>query len=160
MPCGCSPAASSRFADHRTSPPGEEVRPSLARPHHVRKQPRKLLEETRGACRVPGLARRPVMAEPPRSPKEARRLDRLKHGSRSVRDVRPRAASAPRQRTHRPAPVLGEIAGGTSDEPTVVLSPRGAERLAHGHVWVYRSDVAAPEILAGGEVVRLADERG
>jgi 23S rRNA (cytosine1962-C5)-methyltransferase len=100
------------------------------------------------------------MAEPPRSPKEARRLDRLKHGSRSLRDVRPRAASAPRRRTHRPVPVLGEIAGGTSDEPTVVLSSRGAERLAHGHVWVYRSDVAAPEMLAGGEVVRLADERG
>jgi 23S rRNA (cytosine1962-C5)-methyltransferase len=100
------------------------------------------------------------MAEPPRSPKEARRLDRLKHGSRSVRDVRPRAASAPRQRTHHPAPVLGEIAAGTSDEPAVVLSKSGVERLAQGHVWVYRSDIAAPEALAGGEVVRLADERG
>jgi 23S rRNA (cytosine1962-C5)-methyltransferase len=59
----------------------------------------------------------------------------------------------------RPPPVLGDIAG-ASDEPAVVLSKRGVERLAQGHVWVYRSDVAAPETLAGGEVVRLGDERG
>lgn len=100
------------------------------------------------------------MAEPPRSPKDARRLQRLKQGSRSVRDVRPRAESAPRQRTHRPAPVIGEVGGGTSGEPTVVLSKRGVERLTQGLIWVYRSDIAAPGALAGGEVVRLADERG
>jgi 23S rRNA (cytosine1962-C5)-methyltransferase len=63
--------------------------------------------------------------------------------------------------TKRPAPVLGSIPGSaTSDEPTVVLSRRAIERLDRGHVWVYRSDVAAPETLSGGEVVRLADERG
>src|SRR3981189_3792009 len=71
----------------------------------------------------------------PRSPKEARRMERLKHGSRSVRDVRPRAA--PRQRAHRPAPVLGSIQAGTSDEPTVMLSKRAVDRLAAGRVWVY-----------------------
>jgi 23S rRNA (cytosine1962-C5)-methyltransferase len=73
---------------------------------------------------------------------------------------------------HRPAPVLGSISespgrgiatsesGGTSDEPTVVLSRRGVERLDQGHIWVYRSDVSAPVKLAGGEIVRLTDERG
>ena len=98
------------------------------------------------------------MGDPPRTPKEARRLERLKHGSRAARDVRPR--SAPRQRTQRPAPVLGDIVAGTSDEPTVVLGRRAVERLAQGHVWVYRSDIAAPGSLSGGEIVRLADERG
>jgi len=98
------------------------------------------------------------LADAPRTPKEARRLERLRHGSRAARDVRPRAAA--RQRTQRPAPVLGDVVAGTSDEPTVVLGQRAVERLAHGHVWVYRSDIAAPSSLAGGEVVRLADERG
>jgi 23S rRNA (cytosine1962-C5)-methyltransferase len=98
------------------------------------------------------------MAEP-RSPKEARRIERLKQGSRSARDVRPRSSSAPRQRVHRP-PVLGAIAASTSDEPTVVLSKRGVDRITEGHVWVYRSDIATPAALSGGEVVRLADERG
>jgi 23S rRNA (cytosine1962-C5)-methyltransferase len=99
------------------------------------------------------------VTEPPRSPREARRLERLKHGSRAVRDVRPRRASAPRQAAKRKPPVLGSIAA-TSDEATVVLSKRAVERLAQGHVWIYRSDIAAPETLEGGEVVRLADERG
>jgi 23S rRNA (cytosine1962-C5)-methyltransferase len=98
------------------------------------------------------------MPQPPRSPKDARRRERLKHGSRAARDVRPR--SAPRQRVSRPPPVLGDISPGTSGEPTVVLSRRAVERLGEGHVWIYRSDVAAPRDLAGGEIVRLADERG
>jgi 23S rRNA (cytosine1962-C5)-methyltransferase len=34
------------------------------------------------------------------------------------------------------------------------------QRLVEGHVWIYRSDIAAPTQLAGGEIVRLADERG
>ena len=42
----------------------------------------------------------------------------------------------------------------------MVLSKRAVERLAQGHVWIYRSDIAAPETLSGGEVVRLTDERG
>jgi len=101
-----------------------------------------------------------IVSDPPRTPKEARHLERLKHGSRAVRDVRSRAASAPRQRAVRPPPVLGSIQAGTSDEPTVVLAKRAVDRLSHGHVWIYRSDVAAPEALSGGEVVRLVDERG
>ena len=98
------------------------------------------------------------MSDPPRSPKEARRLERLKHGSRAARDVRPRPP-APR-RVQRPQPVLGSVAASTSDEPAIVLSKRAVDRLAEGHVWIYRSDVAAPSMLGGGEVVRLTDERG
>jgi 23S rRNA (cytosine1962-C5)-methyltransferase len=100
------------------------------------------------------------MAESPKSPKEARRQERLKHGSRAARDVRPRPGQTTKPRP-RPPPVLGSIAaGGTSGEPTVVLSRRAIERLNQGHVWIYRSDLAAPESLAGGEIVRLEDERG
>ena len=95
----------------------------------------------------------------PRSPRQARRLERLKHGSRAARDMRPRPSSAPRQAAKRKPPVLGTIAA-TSDEATVVLSKRAMERLAQGHVWIYRSDIAAPDALAGGEIVRLTDERG
>ena len=95
----------------------------------------------------------------PRSPRQARRLERLKHGSRAARDMRPRPSSAPRQAPKRKPPVLGSIAA-TSDEATVVLSKRAMERLAQGHVWIYRSDIAAPDALAGGEIVRLTDERG
>ena len=98
----------------------------------------------------------------PGSPKEARRLERLKQGSRAARDVRAPRAKAPPRPARRPAPVLGSVGegSGTSDEPTVQLSKRGHERLKGGHVWVYRSDVRAPETLDGGEVVRLTDERG
>ena len=96
------------------------------------------------------------MTEPRR---DARRLERLKHGSRAARDMRPRPSSAPRQAAKRKPPVLGSIAA-TSDEATVVLSKRAMERLAQGHVWIYRSDIAAPDALAGGEIVRLTDERG
>ena len=95
----------------------------------------------------------------PRSPRDARRLERLKHGSRAARDMRPRPSSAPRQAAKRKPPVLGSIAA-TSDEATVVLPKRAMERLAQGHVWIYRSDIAAPDALAGGEIVRLTDERG
>ncbi|HEX9604984.1 MAG TPA: methyltransferase, partial [Myxococcales bacterium] len=48
----------------------------------------------------------------------------------------------------------------SSDEPEVTLSRRGLERLRSGHVWVYRSDLRAPSVLQGGEVVRLVDDRG
>src|SRR5438094_1006832 len=106
------------------------------------------------------------MSEPPKSPKEARRQERVKHGSRAARDVRPRDrgrfGQTTKPRPARPPPVLGSIGEtrGTSAEPTVVLSRRAVERLDQGHVWIYRSDLAAPETLAGGEVVRLADSRG
>jgi 23S rRNA (cytosine1962-C5)-methyltransferase len=106
----------------------------------------------------------------PKSAKEARRLERLKHGSRAVRDVAParppgspgRFGQMTKSQPRRPPPVLGSVgeSGATSGEPTVVVSRRAVERLDQGHVWIYRSDVAAPAALSGGEVVRLADERG
>jgi len=46
-------------------------------------------------------------------------------------------------------------------ERSVTISRRGAERLAHSHPWIYRSDVEkAPAGLEGGEVVALKDGRG
>ena len=97
------------------------------------------------------------MSETPKSPREARHLERLRQGSRAARDLR-KPGIPPQAR--RPPAVLGAIAPGTSDEPTVTLSRRAVERVQQGHLWVYRSDIAAPASLAGGEVVRLADERG
>jgi 23S rRNA (cytosine1962-C5)-methyltransferase len=43
---------------------------------------------------------------------------------------------------------------------SVKLSPRGAARLKGGHVWVYRSDVAAGFDVPPGALVRVTDERG
>lgn len=42
--------------------------------------------------------------------------------------------------------------------PTVTISSRGIERLASGHPWIYRSDVAAAEGVEPG-VVRLVDKK-
>lgn len=44
-------------------------------------------------------------------------------------------------------------------EGSVVISPRGVERLRAGHLWIYRSDVRSTEAEAGA-IVRLTDERG
>jgi 23S rRNA (cytosine1962-C5)-methyltransferase len=44
-------------------------------------------------------------------------------------------------------------------EGSVVISPRGIERLRSGHLWVYRSDIRTANAEAGA-VVRLTDERG
>ncbi|HTP26442.1 MAG TPA: class I SAM-dependent rRNA methyltransferase [Anaeromyxobacteraceae bacterium] len=45
-------------------------------------------------------------------------------------------------------------------EHRVVISQRGADRLAKGHSWIYRSDIEkAPASLEGGEVVALEDGR-
>ncbi len=43
---------------------------------------------------------------------------------------------------------------------TVRISARGAGRLAQGHVWVYRSDIAGAEGVAAGSVVQVTDHRG
>jgi 23S rRNA (cytosine1962-C5)-methyltransferase len=48
---------------------------------------------------------------------------------------------------------------GTVAEGSVVVSPRGVERLRSGHLWVYRSDVRTAQAEPGA-VVRLTDERG
>ncbi len=46
-------------------------------------------------------------------------------------------------------------------EATVTITRRGAERLAHGHPWIYRGDVEkAPATLESGDVVVLKDGRG
>jgi 23S rRNA (cytosine1962-C5)-methyltransferase len=44
-------------------------------------------------------------------------------------------------------------------EGSVVISPRGIERLRSGHLWIYRSDVRSAKAEPGA-VVRLTDERG
>ncbi len=42
---------------------------------------------------------------------------------------------------------------------TIKVNKRGADRVRHGHLWIYRSDVV--EVTAqGGQVVRVTDERG
>ena len=67
---------------------------------------------------------------------------------------RPGANDRPRSRVR----AVGPSAAG--DEPTVVISAHGVERLERGHVWVYRSDVDSAPSMRGGEVVRLIDSRG
>jgi 23S rRNA (cytosine1962-C5)-methyltransferase len=42
----------------------------------------------------------------------------------------------------------------------VIITRRGAERAREGHLWIYRSDVRDTGGAAGGEVVRVRDERG
>jgi len=44
-------------------------------------------------------------------------------------------------------------------EGSVIISPRGVERIRLGHLWVYRSDVRTTQA-EPGSVVRLTDERG
>lgn len=43
---------------------------------------------------------------------------------------------------------------------TVIVKQHGAERARAGHLWIYRSDVSAAQGVAGGNVVRVTDERG
>ena len=97
----------------------------------------------------------------PSSPKEARRLERLKHGSKAARDT---GAAAPPRRPapQKPRPVLGSVggAGGEGAEPTAVITRRALDRLDQGHAWVYQSDVGVGADVAGGDIVRVVDERG
>ena len=44
-------------------------------------------------------------------------------------------------------------------EGSVVISPRGVERLRLGHLWVYRSDIRRADA-EPGEIARVVDERG
>jgi 23S rRNA (cytosine1962-C5)-methyltransferase len=44
-------------------------------------------------------------------------------------------------------------------EPSAVVTARGAERISGGHLWIYRSDVRSAQAEAG-DVVRVTDERG
>jgi 23S rRNA (cytosine1962-C5)-methyltransferase len=45
-------------------------------------------------------------------------------------------------------------------QSSVKLSPRGAARLNDGHVWVYRSDIAAANEVPPGSLVHVTDVRG
>ncbi len=45
-------------------------------------------------------------------------------------------------------------------EPPVTVTRRGAERLARGHLWIYRSDVEKAPSCESGEVVAVKDGRG
>ena len=44
-------------------------------------------------------------------------------------------------------------------EPSAVVTARGADRIAGGHLWIYRSDVRSAKAEAG-DVVRVTDARG
>ena len=44
--------------------------------------------------------------------------------------------------------------------PTIRIAPRGADRLAQGHVWVYRSDLLSADGVPPGSLVKVADHRG
>jgi len=47
-----------------------------------------------------------------------------------------------------------------SSLPSVKVSPRGANRLKDGHVWVYRSDIVSANDVLPGSLVRVTDHRG
>ena len=40
----------------------------------------------------------------------------------------------------------------------VTVSKRGADRIRHGHLWIYRSDVTKADDGAGGSVVHVRDQ--
>jgi 23S rRNA (cytosine1962-C5)-methyltransferase len=42
----------------------------------------------------------------------------------------------------------------------VIVNKRGADRIRHGHLWIYRSDVAEPQDIPGGAIVAVRDPRG
>lgn len=45
-------------------------------------------------------------------------------------------------------------------QPQIEINKRGAERARGGHLWIYRSDVRDAGASSGGDVVKVADERG
>jgi 23S rRNA (cytosine1962-C5)-methyltransferase len=47
-----------------------------------------------------------------------------------------------------------------SSSPVVRISRRGADRLAQGHAWVYRSDVLSADNVPPGSLVAIVDHRG
>jgi 23S rRNA (cytosine1962-C5)-methyltransferase len=49
--------------------------------------------------------------------------------------------------------------GSPVQEASVVISPRGIDRLRSGHLWVYRSDVRSAKAEPGA-IARISDERG
>src|SRR5919108_4412240 len=55
----------------------------------------------------------------------------------------------------KPATVLEQ-----TDLPSVTISRRAAERLRAGHVWVYKSDISAPQNLPPASLVAIQGDRG
>ena len=45
------------------------------------------------------------------------------------------------------------------NSPTVTISQRGIERILSGHVWIYRTDLAATPTVEPGDVVRVIDRK-
>ena len=43
---------------------------------------------------------------------------------------------------------------------SVIVNKRGADRIRKGHLWIYRSDVAEPQGVAGGSIVSVRDPHG
>ena len=41
----------------------------------------------------------------------------------------------------------------------ITVNKRGADRIRHGHLWIYRSDVSEPQGVAGGAIVSVRDPR-
>ena len=41
---------------------------------------------------------------------------------------------------------------------TITVNKRGADRIRHGHLWIYRSDVLDAEEAKGGSVVSVGDQ--
>ena len=67
----------------------------------------------------------------------------------------------PREGEARDFPARGAEPGIASNAaPTIVVAPRGADRLKSGHLWVYRSDVISANGVAPGAVVPVDDHRG
>lgn len=66
-----------------------------------------------------------------------------------------RAAADPKETMNSPTRATAMPA----TEASVVISPRGVERLRSGHLWVYRSDVLKAQAEPGA-IVRLTDDRG
>lgn len=71
-----------------------------------------------------------------------------------------RSGSRPGQRQAPPSPDRTAPKLGPDGGPIVALVRRGAERWTAGHPWIYRADLDGDPALAGGEVVRVVDNRG
>jgi 23S rRNA (cytosine1962-C5)-methyltransferase len=61
------------------------------------------------------------------------------------------------QTSDRPTPAAPAFSAG--QQGGIAISPRGAQRLRDGHVWVYRSDVASASGVAPGAVAPVHDLR-
>lgn len=53
-----------------------------------------------------------------------------------------------------------DVVSSNSIMATVQISTRGAKRIRHGHLWVYRSDIRDPGEAEGGAIARIVDEAG